>query len=81
MAAVTRLGLEGYGVRRAGSFGGKTPDVPSMHPVGIITRLGAEGYGVRRVVAGGFAGKTPDSGGGSVGISEYIYFCRHKGRR
>lgn len=28
MAAITRLGLEGYGVRRAGSFAGKTASAP-----------------------------------------------------
>lgn len=54
---VTRFGLEGYGVRRAGSFSGKTPDAGSgPHPVGILTRFGLEGYGVRR--AGDFSGKT-----------------------
>ncbi len=49
----TRFGLEGYGVRRAGSFGGKAG--LDGHPVSQITRFGLEGYGVRR--AGSFAGK------------------------
>lgn len=54
---VTRLGEGGYGVRRVGSFSGKTPDSGSgPHPVGIITRLGEGGYGVRRYSS--FAGKT-----------------------
>lgn len=58
VAPYTRFGLEGYGVRRAGSFAGKTPGVAGgPHPVGIITRLGLEGYGVRR--AGSFAGRVP----------------------
>ena len=48
---VTRFGLEGYGVRRAGSFSGKT--LEGSHPVGKITRFGLEGYGVRR--AGSFS--------------------------
>lgn len=56
MAQVTRFGLEGYGVRRAGSFAGKAASEPGgPHPVGILTRFGLEGYGVRR--AGSFAGK------------------------
>lgn len=50
--AYTRFGLEGYGVRRAGSFSGKVLTDYS-HPV---TRFGLEGYGVRR--AGSFANKT-----------------------
>jgi hypothetical protein len=37
MAAVTRFGLEGYGVRRAGSFAGKTAEITVRSPV---TRLG-----------------------------------------
>ncbi len=53
MAAKTRFGLEGYGVRPAGSFASKTIQA---HPVARITRLGMEGYGVRR--AGSFAGKS-----------------------
>jgi hypothetical protein len=56
--AVTRLGLEGYGVRRAGSFAGKA--AASSHTVGILTRLALDGYGARR--ASSFAGKTPDTG-------------------
>ncbi len=70
---VTRFGLEGYGVRRAGSFSGKTPDSGAgPHPVGILTRFGLEGYGVRR--AGDFSGKTsteapppPPTGQGGAG--------------
>lgn len=55
----TRFGLEGYGVRRAGSFAGKTaaPEY-GPHPVGILTRFGIDAYGVRR--AGSFAGKTEE---------------------
>lgn len=49
----TRFGLEGYGVRRASSFGGKAG--LDGHPVSRITRFGLEGFGVRR--AGSFAGK------------------------
>src|SRR4051812_44222211 len=61
MAAKTRFGLEGYGVRRAGSFASKTQtaSVGGPHPVGKITRLGFEGYGVKR--AGSFSGKTTDN--------------------
>jgi hypothetical protein len=59
--AVTRFGLEGYGVRRAGSFAGKS--AAPTHPVGRLTRFGLEGYGVRR--AGSFAGKTEASGDNS----------------
>jgi hypothetical protein len=51
---VTRLGPDGYGVRRAGSFAGKASS--SLHPVGRITRFSMDGYGARR--AGSFAGKT-----------------------
>lgn len=61
MAAKTRLGLEGYGVRRAGSFADKT--AATTHPVGRLTRFGLEGYGVRR--AGSFAGKTAADGDAS----------------
>lgn len=58
--AVTRLGLGGYGVRRYGSFGGKTPDSGSgPHPVGVVSRLALDGYGARRY--GLFSGKTPDT--------------------
>lgn len=68
MVAVTRLGLDGYGVRRAGSFAGKTAAGAGAHPVGVIARLGLDGYGVRR--AGDFSGKTAAGGGGAhpVGI-------------
>jgi len=62
--AVTRFGLEGYGVRRAGTFSAKTG---ATHPVGIITRLALDGYGARR--AGTFSGKTPESTGPVVGIT------------
>ncbi len=58
---VTRFGLEGYGVRRAGSFAGKTPEGGGPHPVGVITRFGLEGYGVRR--AGSFAGRAQQATG------------------
>jgi hypothetical protein len=58
MTAKTRLGEEGYGVRRVGSFAGKTDSGPvgGPHPVGVITRLALDGYGVRRYSS--FAGKT-----------------------
>ena len=49
---ITRLSLDGYGARRAGSFAGR--DLVSR-PVGIITRLSVDGYGARR--AGSFAGR------------------------
>ena len=63
VSILTRLSLDGYGARRAGSFAGKTPSGPGgPHPVGIVTRFGLEGYGVRRIVVNGFAGKTPDGG-------------------
>ena len=62
MTIYTRLGEEGYGVRRLSSFAGKTPDTGAgPHPVTIITRLSLDGYGVRRYSS--FAGKTPDTGG------------------
>jgi hypothetical protein len=51
MAVVSRFGLEGYGVRRAGSFDGK----PAPNYTGPVTRLGACGFGAQR--AGSFAGK------------------------
>jgi len=53
--ATTRLGLNGYGTRPAGSFAGKT--AVTTHPVGVITRLGLNGYMAMRV--GSFSGKTP----------------------
>ena len=56
MAAITRLGLDGYGARRAGSFAGKEDATVGPHPVGVITRLSLDGYGAKR--AGSFAGKT-----------------------
>jgi len=70
MTAVSRLGLGGYGVRRAGSFAGKVPlltvvdassaptgDVAtlSLPATGPKTRLGPAGYGTRRTTS--FAGK------------------------
>src|SRR6266404_2635213 len=55
MTAKTRLGYEGYGVERAGSFLGKTSSAGG-HPVGILTRLSLDGYGVRRYRD--FTGKT-----------------------
>ena len=64
----TRFGLEGYGVRRAGSFAGKTESAPGR-TVGIITRFGLEGYGVRR--AGSFAGKT-EAESGAQPVPEFI---------
>lgn len=64
--AVTRLGYEGYGVRRAGSFAGKGSAPPGgPHPVPNITRLSPDGYFTRR--DGSFAGKTTTSGGGGAG--------------
>lgn len=68
MTAKTRHGESGYGIRRAGSFAGKTPSGGgggSGHPVSRITRPGIAGFGVRR--CGSFAGKTPSAGGGGGG--------------
>lgn len=75
---VTRFGLEGYGVRRAGSFSGKPLATDGPHPVGIITRFGLEGYGVRRV--GSFAGKT-DSGGATPAVTDWLVRARRRGQR
>jgi hypothetical protein len=75
--AVTRFGLEGYGVRPAGSFSGKTVGAIATHPVGVITRLGLDGYGVRR--AGTFGGKT--TGAVSSTYDDYIVRARRRGRR
>ncbi len=44
--ATTRLGLNGFTGRPAGSFADK--EGTADHPVGIITRLGLNGFGVRR---------------------------------
>lgn len=55
--ATTRLGLNGFSVRRTGSFAGKAAG-GGTHPVGLITRLGLNGFMVRR--AGDFTGKTPN---------------------
>lgn len=71
MAAKTRLGYEGYGVRRIVSFAGKTPGTPSRP----ITRLGEGGYGVRRY--GSFAGKTP---GIAVSRVKPVLFMANLGR-
>jgi hypothetical protein len=77
--AVTRFGLEGYGVRRAGSFAGKTPAGVPAHPVGILTRLSPDGYGARRYAANAFAGKTPaSSGGGQSWLPATILNARRK---
>ncbi len=65
MTAKTRLGYEGYGVERAGSFLGKTSSAGG-HPVGVITRLSLDGYGVRRYRD--FSGKASSTGGHPVGI-------------
>lgn len=60
--AITRLSLDGYGARRAGSFSGKTPGAPSgPHPVGEITRLSLDGYGAKRT--GSFSGRAGSSSG------------------
>jgi hypothetical protein len=77
---VTRFGLEGYGVRRVGSFSNKTPDAGAgPHPVGVLTRFGLEGYGVRR--AGNFGSKTvgavtptptPTQAGGAGGLITFL---------
>ena len=56
MAALTRLTLDAYGGKRAGSFADKTPDATPTHPVGRITRMSLDAYGARR--AGDFSGKT-----------------------
>lgn len=60
---ITRLGLNGYGTRLAGSFAGKPPAAGSgPHPVDKITRLALSGYMGKR--AGSFSGKTPGAGSG-----------------
>ena len=51
---ITRLSLDGYGARRAGSFTGKD-GTPPPSTVGRITRLSLDGYGAKR--AGSFAGR------------------------
>lgn len=79
MAAVTRFGLEGYGVRRVGSFADKTPgDTGGPHPVGIITRFGLEGYGVRR--AGAFDGKTASTDDTGA-TTDWLVRARRRGCR
>lgn len=77
MAAITRFGLDGYGVRRAGSFAGKTSG--STHPVGVLTRLSLDGYGARR--AGSFAGKTAEEGGADSGWLAAFIRRRENARR
>ena len=73
MAAVTRLGEGGYGVRRYGSFAGKS----QARPISKVTRLGESGYGVRRYAA--FTAKTVATATKAVGSTrkrlhrEYIY--------
>ncbi len=56
--ALTRLGLDGDGVRRRASFsGGDTP-----RPGGLFTRCALDGYGARR--CGNFSGRgvvTPET--------------------
>lgn len=59
--ATTRLGLNGYGTRPAGSFAGRAP---GGHPVGVITRLTLNGYAGKR--AGDFSGRVA-AGGHPVG--------------
>ena len=76
MAARTRFGLEGYGVRRSGSFAGKTPGL-GQHPVSILTRLSSDGYGARRYAAGAFAGK---GGSGKDNGWLPVYIRRFRGR-
>lgn len=64
MAAITRLSLDGYGARRAGSFAGKASGAGSgNHNPGTITRLSLDGYGAQRV--GSFAGKEPETPSGA----------------
>lgn len=75
----TRFGLEGVGVRRAGSFAGKTAVFSGPHPVVILTRLSADGYGARRYKADAFAGKTADAGGKDSGWLP-VYIRRFRGR-
>lgn len=74
---ITRLGLDGYGVRRVGTFAGKTPDFGSSHPVGKIAKLSLDGYGARR--NGFFGGKTPSDAG--VIAPDWIVLARRRGRR
>lgn len=69
---ITRLGLNGFGVKRTGDFSGRKP---SVHPVGIITKLGLNGYGVTR---GNFSGKQliTSSGVRRLLLSRYMTQCR-----
>lgn len=69
---ITRLGLNGYGVRRTGDFSGRGLG----HPVNKITRLGLNGYSDQR--PGSFADKGTVSGPHPVdkitrlGLSGYV---------
>ncbi len=60
---LTRLGYGGYGVRRAGIFGGKGS---TAHPEVKITKLSLDGYGVKR--SGSFASKASGDGPHTVGV-------------
>lgn len=75
--AYTRLSLDGYGAKRAGSFVGKQLSVSSTHPVGKITRLSLDGYGARRT--GVFGGKEDSDHGGMMSGS-YIPVLRPRRR-
>lgn len=72
--AVTRLGLDGYGVRRAGSFAGKTAEARA------ITRFGLEGFGVRRYSRFAFANKTADTSVAATGEVLITHFRRRSRR-
>lgn len=65
---ITRLGLDGYGVRRAASFGGRVGSRPTEHGK---TRFALEGYGTRNV--GSFAGKTFTAALGDDNISQPVF--------
>ena len=71
--STTRLSVDGYGARRAGSFAGKVASESGPHPTGIITRMSLDGYGARR--AGSFAGKgavaAVEEDAGLLGGKEY----------
>jgi len=73
---ITRLGLNGYGVRRTGDFSGRGLG----HPVNKITRLGLNGYSDQR--PGSFADKGTVSGPHPVGkITRFFngYMTRRSG--
>ena len=61
MAIITRLSVDGYGAKRAGSFAGKAASADGPHTPGRITRLSLDGYGAKR--HGSFAGKETEGGG------------------